>query len=228
MNLINKTRKNNGSLIAELGPVLIVLLLLVGFPLINFLGLASAAMSVNFIVNNVASQVAKSLTFNDAQQTLFSRANTLNQSGFAKFSKASPSGGYMNCGLNLFVIQTSISGSNTSLTSTANQPWTLNQIDPSHYIYQYNIVGTYNIKPFISLSNIPLISTIPGLGSPWSYTVKSKIAVEHPIGLDNGTNYVVNNGIAPLAATTMVMTQSGMGLGLPPPLPMTNPFFKNP
>ncbi len=200
---MNSSLKNKycskGSAIAEFAPALMVLFLIIIFPLINFLGMASASMSINTMVNNLAVQVSKTLSFNEALQILRTNSSSLNQSGLAKFAKSVPIGGYQNLGVDLYIVQMNISASDDdgsiAQISDANQPWNKNQINLSNYIYQYKLVGRYSLIPFICMSNIPLLNSIPGLGAPWNYTTQTLVSVEHPSGLDNGSNYVLSNGM---------------------------------
>ncbi len=200
-----RPRKVKASSVAEFGPAVMILFLVFIFPLIDFIGVITGYATVEFMTRDVASQVAKTLDFsqnagtgsatNTAIQVLYNRTIQLNNSGFASFAKAIPQAGYNNCGMDLYINQIPSTGAVSTVTSSANQPWTSGNIDPNNYLYQYEVKSYYNIGPLISMAGFPLLNKIPGIGLPIYFTSKSVMTVEHPEGLDNGNNYVNNNGM---------------------------------
>ncbi len=210
-------RNFQASAIAEFGPALIIIFLIMVFPLINFIGIMTGYATVEFMTNQVASSVAKSLNFsqnidgsvtNTALNTLTSLTSTLNGSGFAKFAVAVPVGGYQKCGMDLYIKQiNSTSGATTY--SQADQPWTNGIIDPGNNLYQYQVRSYYNVGPLISMSGFPILNKIPGIGMPIVFNCVANVTAEHPEGLDNGSNYNSNNGMV----NGMQSQSSGPGAG---------------
>jgi hypothetical protein len=50
-------------------------------------------------------------------------------------------------------------------------------------MYEYAAMGHFQIAPFISMSGIPLVNQIPGLGQPLQMNFRAVKMVEHPQGL---------------------------------------------
>lgn len=205
-----------GAAMSEFPLVLFVLFLVILFPLINLLGVAMGAVSAYLITTQAASAASSSNTFAEALTNATQAAQTMSSTGIAQFAKLKPIGGASNSGITLYVeaidagaSQVKIYGPNTPVTPPIN---------PTSTIYEYEAVGTFNVGPFMAMSGMPVLGTVPGIGVPAPMTFRSKRAVEHAEGLaGNGTLM----GTYTLGATIPANSGSIPGLGLP--LPGTTP-----
>ncbi len=195
-------RRSNGS-IAEFSPILVLGLLLL-FPLINLFGIVYGGVT-GFLVTRQASYAAANSTGYYAALTgMQQEANRLMSGGMAKFAKLKPVGGFADCGIDLFV---NTMNTTTSATSRygPNSP-APGPINISTNVYEYEAVGYFDVQPYLNLSGVPWIGSIPGVGVPMRLTFNCPRAVEHPEGLAGGDMSQIT---AALASGTL----PGVGVG---------------
>jgi hypothetical protein len=176
----HRPRRQSGST-AEFGPALLILFLFAIFPLIDLLALATGQATVFLLANEAANHSSQSNNYSDALATMQNTATQFMGNGFAAFAKLAPTGGYNNCGANLWVQQTAVS----SQQATMYGPNTgvAGNIDANANIYEYSIHARFNCGPLINLSAVPFIGSVPGLGPPATLLVCVNRAVEFPDGL---------------------------------------------
>ncbi|MGD9679910.1 MAG: hypothetical protein AB7W16_01890 [Candidatus Obscuribacterales bacterium] len=190
-----KVRSNEGAaLTAEFAPALFVFFLIVLFPLINLIGMATGASVVYFVAGQTAISAGNAASYPSALDQVQSTANTLVSSGFGQFAKLQPVGGYNGCGVDLYTTQTSVNSSNVT-TSGPNTPLAVNP-DTSNNLYSYDTVATYDVGPFVNMSAMPFIGGIPGVGKPARLTFSASRNIEHPDGL-TGIGSTVGGGGGP-------------------------------
>jgi hypothetical protein len=159
----------------------LILFLFAIFPLIDLLALATGQATVFLLANEAANHSSQSNNYSDALATMQNIANQFMGNGFAAFAKLAPTGGYNNCGANLWVQQTAVAsqkatmyGPNTGVPGS---------IDANANIYEYSVHARFNCGPLINLSAVPFIGGVPGLGPPATLLVCVNRAVEFPDGL---------------------------------------------
>lgn len=178
----HRRRPPKGSL-TELQLALVILFLLVSFPLIDLLGLATGCGTAALIAHQAATRAAATTRYDSALSAVRNEANNLLSSGFAAFAHMTPKGGFRNCGVDLYVIESNYrSGGNKSYGPNTPVSGT---IDPSTCFYECNTRACYQIGPTISLNAVPWIDQIPGLGRPATITFSANRAAEYPLGLTN-------------------------------------------
>ncbi len=174
-------RRNQVGSAAEFAPVLFVFFMMVLFPLINLIGYGTACATVSFIGTNCAQAAQNASSFGDALNSVETMSNNLLNSGFGKFANLKPVGGYKNCGVDLYLIEIDYSN-NTRVTHGPNTGL------PSNYdtakIYEYQARCNYQIAPFLNLSGVPGIGSVPIVGKPSSMAYNSCRSSEHPEGLN--------------------------------------------
>lgn len=188
-----KTRSNIGSSahMAEFAPALMVFILVVLLPLVNLLSFTTGYASVAFLGQNCAVQASNSPTYAQALTEMRNAATQMTASGIGQFAKLAPVGGYLNSGVDLYIVETDLNskavqeyGPNTKLTAPA---------DPTNKIYEFSVRTSYNVGPFLNLASIPFIGGVPLVGQPVRVTTVSHRACEH----DDALSY--SSGFAPIA-----------------------------
>lgn len=215
-----KVRSNEGAaLTAEFAPALFVFFLIILFPLINLIGMATGASVVYFVAGQTAISAGNAASYPSALDQVQSTANTLASSGFGQFAKLQPVGGYNGCGVDLYTTQTSVTSSNVT-TSGPNTPLAVNP-DTSNNLYSYDTVATYDVGPFVNMGAMPFIGGIPGVGKPARLTFNASRNIEHPDGL-TGIGSVSNppaGGSGPSAGGGGMTTPNPGGGGGPTVIP---------
>ncbi|MCA9804612.1 MAG: hypothetical protein KC777_21730 [Cyanobacteria bacterium HKST-UBA02] len=209
-----KVRSNEGAaLTAEFAPALFVFFLIVLFPLINLIGMATGASVVYFVAGQTAISAGNAASYPSALDQVQSTANTLVSSGFGQFAKLQPVGGYNGCGVDLYTTQTSVNSSNVT-TSGPNTPLAVNP-DTSNNLYSYDTIATYDVGPFVNMSAMPFIGGIPGVGKPARLTFSASRNIEHPDAL-TGIGSISNppaGGSGPGGGGGMTLPNPGGGGG---------------
>jgi hypothetical protein len=176
-----KVRTARGSALTEFGPALFIFFFFALFPLLNFIGMAIGFATVQMVAQQAATAAAASSSYTQALAAMTATENNLMNTGFAKFAKIQPVGGYSGSGCDLYVAQTDvISQAITSLGPNTPAP---SPIDPKKYIYEYQVKVNFQILPFVNMSGVPFIGSVPGLGAPASVQYAGSRAVEYPEGL---------------------------------------------
>jgi hypothetical protein len=199
-------RSQTGS-IAEFAPVLFIFFMMVLFPLINLIGYGTACATVQFIGTNCATAAQNAASYNDALSAVENMAKGLTGSGFGKFANLSPKGGYKNCGVDLYVIEIDYSNNNRQTYGPNTE---LPHAYDSSKIYEYQARCNFQINPFLNLSGVPGIGSVPIVGQPSAMASNACRSAEHPEGLSS-------IAVAP-PVTPPVVTP-------PPPPPTTGPVF---
>ncbi|MBK9142365.1 MAG: hypothetical protein IPM23_07715 [Candidatus Melainabacteria bacterium] len=215
-----QVRSNEGAaLTAEFAPALFVFFLIILFPLINLIGMATGASVVYFVAGQTAISAGNAASYASALDQVQSTANTLTSSGFGQFARLQPVGGYNGCGVDLYTTQTSVTSSNV-VTSEPNTPLAVNP-DTSNNLYSYDTVATYDVGPFVNMGAMPFIGGIPGVGRPARLTFSASRNIEHPDGL-TGIGSVSNppaGGSDPPSGGIGVTTPNPGGGGGPTVIP---------
>ena len=199
---MNAMRGRNGNMV-EFPVALFILFSFALFPLINLIGIALGAGTVGLMTVQLASRASVQQTYAQALSSMLAESQRFSRSGFANFLKVKPIGGYQNCGANLYVQATNYNAGGT-LTFGPNSAVSAS-IDPSSYVYEYSVQTTFAVGPFISMSNVPWISSVPGVGRAAQLKWSAARAVE----------YV--NGVSAASAASSVDNVPFIQLGSLPP-----------
>lgn len=178
---LQKSRTKRGSGMAEFAPSLMVFFFVMLFPLLNLMGLAMGAAVVAMISNQTVQAAANASGYTQALSSMKNCAVNLRNSGLGKFAKLTANGGYQGCGADLYVVETKLVGTTSKLygpNSTVPPP-----IDTVNNVYEYQVRISFTVVPFINMSGIPLVNTIPGVGQPTTLNWTSHSNVEYPEGL---------------------------------------------
>jgi len=185
-------RRSGSASLAEFGPALFVFFLFILFPLIDLLGIATGFATVNFIAGQAASSASVSSDYDAALSSALSKTQALAGGGFGAFAKLVPNGGYNNSGLNLWVNRTNVQNGQADVCGP--NKYCPTPVDSASYVYEYSAHVRFNVGPFINLSGMPWIGTIPGLGRPVSVLYVSQKNAEFPDGITTGTNGLGTGG----------------------------------
>jgi hypothetical protein len=196
--------RKKGSSLAEFGPVLIILVLVIILPLLNLLAFVAGYAAVASITDACASEAANSASFSDALVNLKKKAIALTDSGLGKFARVKPSGGYQNCGVDLYIATTSMAGSrsgigghfygpnsglpaqaaeaenfaeNASGTSGGNA--TGNSGGAGATIFEYTVRSNFTVGPFMDLSHVPFVGDVPLIGKGVLLSPSTSRVIEH-------------------------------------------------
>jgi hypothetical protein len=174
-------RRSQVGSIAEFAPVLFIFFMMILFPLINLIGYGTACATVGFIGTNCAQAAQNASSFGDALNAVETMSNNLLNSGFGRFANLKPVGGYKGCGVDLYLIEIDYTNNNR-VTYGPNTGL------PSNYdsakIYEYQARCNYQIMPFLNLSGVPGIGSVPIVGKPSAMAYNSCRSSEHPEGLN--------------------------------------------
>lgn len=190
---MSNRRLNTGS-IAEFPAALATLFFFFAFPLINlaFLGTASACIYLTAVQTAISASYSQ--TFESALVAVSKEANYINSSGFARLVKMKPVNGYNGTGIDLYVQATGLASG--SQMYGPNTP-VAGKVDTATNIYEYVSSATYEVSPFIDLSAIPLLDSVPGLGKPAILNMRAFRACEFPMGLSGpGASLIFAGGTA--------------------------------
>jgi len=177
-------RRSFGASIAEFGPALFFFFFIILFPLINLVAMGTGAASVYLAAKQCATKAAQQTTFANALVQAEAAAYNIESGGIGKFANLYPRGGWNSSGMDLYIIETNIN-TNVSNRRGPNSPFIATG-NPDDYIYAYEVVCTYDVGPFMNLSSIPFIGSVPGVGVPATLSYTAASNVEHPEGLRRG------------------------------------------
>lgn len=185
------TRYWRGSSIAEFGPMLVVLLICMLFPLINLFSVACGIATVHLLANNAARQSGSASSQTEALQCMSDQAKLIIQSGIGKFAHLRPVNGYQNLGVDLYIDRTQVSSTAGKITPVAsahfgpNQPYPSEEkLDKDAYVYTYCVQARMEVLPLFNFSKAPFgLSKIPAVGQPITVVHTVACNVEHPEGL---------------------------------------------
>lgn len=154
-----EVRHDSGSSLAEFGPALFILLVIVLLPLIGFFSFADGVATVYFASSASARSAASASTQANATANMQTTANNIINT-FGSFAGLNPRDA---TGLTLQVVQVPLAGG-------APAPYTP-PADTDSFLYEYQVTAKYTISPLF----------IPGGPYPVQFVTSS--AVEHPEGL---------------------------------------------
>jgi hypothetical protein len=200
---IQNVRSQKGvSELSQFPVVLYIVFLIVLFPLLNLVTLFVAGTTLYLATNDFAAKAATQVDYSSALNCMVNEAFQFQSNGLAHFVHMVPEGGYTGSGDDLYVLATNIkSGAVTS--SPADGPLT-QQIDTATSMYELQVKSTYSVSPLLSLASIPVLGTVPGLGTPVTLTFTASRPVEHPGGLQATAGGSSSSGgaVTPFARVT--------------------------
>jgi len=202
MSRVHLTRNQSGNM-SELPIALFMLLILLAFPFINLIGLATGASVAYLIAHQAATRAASHQRYDRALKEMGNEANNLLNTGFAAFAHLKPVGGFADSGADLYILATNYRSGGIK-TFGPNQPVS-EVIDPSTFLYECNVRVKYEVGPVISMAGAPFINEIPALGRPATLTFEDSRAAEYPVGLSK-TGDLANSSTGqgqPVAASTI-------------------------
>jgi hypothetical protein len=176
-----RIRSRRGSQLAEFGPVLYVFLLMILFPLINLLGYACGQATGWLIAQNCVSRAASSIDFTQAMIAVQQECTTMRTSGFGQFAQLQPQQAG-TAGINLWVDALDPTTGKVAQTYAMNTP-VPPPIDTTKYLYEYGVDLEFKQGPFLNMSGVPFIGSIPGIGQPAMVTFKLEQSAEYPAGV---------------------------------------------
>lgn len=155
-------RNRRGNL-AEMPVAMLVFFMFIVFPLLNLVFYAAAASTVAFITTQSASSAASTADYNSALTAMQNTCTSLSSSGWGAFARLQASGGYNNCGADLYIlkIQTANPSNISVIGPDTPDP---NPIDATNYIYEYRVRTNFIIAPFMNLAAVPFIGQVPMIG----------------------------------------------------------------
>jgi hypothetical protein len=169
-----------GANIAEFAPAIIVFFLVILFPLIDFIGVATGYATCYFATRQAASAAGIASTFTVAKNSAVANLQKIQQDGFGKFARIDPIGGLSNTGGHIWLVRTGLTSMKTEfLGPDAFMP---DGPDLLQYIYEYRVTTRQRVGPLVPLP-IGLIADVPGLSSPFLVSITCCAQAEHPEGL---------------------------------------------
>lgn len=195
-------RRPSGNL-AEFPPVLIALFILIIFPFINLLGVAVGLASIALTTMQCATRAAAQPTYRDALTACAQEATQCRGTGFMRLLNVQPTGGYQNCGIDLFIRATNYVSNNNVVygPNSALPP----PVKSNEFVYEYTAHSMYQVHPWINMSGVPFVNQVPGLGQPVPLSFDVHRAPENLAGLivgpdGNGSGVQVGFDAPPLIA----------------------------
>lgn len=163
------------------------------FPVINLVSLTCGAVGACLITRQASIVAAGSTSFASAKSGVSSEAANLLKTCFA-FAGLKPVGGIDNNGIDLFINKTSMLDDSVEVYGP-NTP-VPGMIDLADGVYEYEAISTFDVMPYVNLSSLPFLGTVPGVGCPVRLRFQNVRACEHPEGLSGaGTLYATLAGV---------------------------------
>jgi len=136
--------------------------------------------TVALLTRNAAAAASTSPTYGQALTAAQASVTNDLSGGFGKFSKLTANGGINNSGVDLYVVATNLSGG-------ANQVYGPNvpppSVDTTNFIYEYRASSSFTLPPFVNMSNVPFIGSVPVVGAAVPFNFVAERAVEDVSGL---------------------------------------------
>ncbi|MDZ4835220.1 MAG: hypothetical protein SGJ27_15695 [Candidatus Melainabacteria bacterium] len=184
--LLLKHRKRNqvgsGASTAEFAPALVIFFLVVLFPLINLIMFTTGYATGYLCAKQCASRASTQNTYTEALTVVQQEAATFVASGFGAFTKLVPVGGAAGSGIDLYVVSVPYGGG-TATSWPKNTPMPA-VATPDTNTYEYKVEANFNVGPFMNMSMLPFIGSVPGLGPPARLTFVATGSAEFPEGLN--------------------------------------------
>jgi len=176
----SKRRRTSSGNMSEFATCLLVFFLFALFPLINLIFFAANCGTVAMITRNAAASAATSSTYGKALASAQLSVTTDLSGGFGKFSKLTANGGMNNSGVDLYVVATSLTGGSNQVYGPNVPP---PSIDTNSFIYEYRASASFTLQPFVNMSSVPFIGSVPVVGAAVPFNYVSERAVEDVAGL---------------------------------------------
>ncbi|MBU6453025.1 MAG: hypothetical protein KGS72_14670 [Cyanobacteria bacterium REEB67] len=164
-------------------------------PLVNLLAFAAGYAAVASITDACASEAANSASFSDALSNLKKKAIALTDSGLGKFARVKACGGYENCGVDLYIATTNMSGPksgtgghfygpNTGLPAQAAEAENAagnaaGSAGAGATIFEYTVRSNFTVGPFMDLSHVPFVGDVPLIGKGVLLSPSTSRVIEH-------------------------------------------------
>lgn len=173
-------RRRRGANIAEFAPAIIIFFLVILFPLIDLIGVATGYATCYFATRQAASAAGISSSYYGARDSAVNNLKKIQDEGFGKFARIAPIGGLSNTGVHIWLVRTGL----TNMKSEFLGPDKAMPDGPDllQYIYEYRITTRQRVGPLVPLP-IGLIADVPGLTSPFPVSITCCAQAEHPEGL---------------------------------------------
>ena len=172
-----RVRRTARGALADLGPTLWVLFLLLTFPLLD---LACVAIRYTFAMSasRDAAQAASTA------KTFFSNLSSSELSAVNAADSQATTDAAAFTGVQLVSVNTNlvITNLNTSIVTRQTTPLT-SPADTSNYLYQIEVVVTAKVYPLLTYQD-KMFGTIPGLTGPAQFVVASTQMTENPSGMN--------------------------------------------
>lgn len=161
-------------------------LVLVVFFLIDLIALVTGYAILHLASRQASFKAATADNLPVALAEMQSITSQIAQSGFGKFARLRPIGGFNNSGTELFINVTSVStGATTQIGPNSGIP---RPVDSDVNVYECAARLNFEVGPLVSFGGVPLLKDIPGCGKPAPVSVVTNIALEHPERLAVGGN----------------------------------------
>jgi hypothetical protein len=194
----HKLRGNSGN-IAEFPLAMYCFLLVVVFPMIDLVGLATGFATIYLSTNECATRAANQRRYADSLDGMEQTAQQFLKTGMADFARMKPIGGYSNCGAALY-IDASNYRTNSLQSYGPNTP-VPPPIDLSNFLYECRVNSSFEVGPTIDLSFLPGLGSVPGLGKPAILNMSASKQAEYPIGLEGAAQQPSNGSVPPFDTT---------------------------
>jgi hypothetical protein len=160
--------------------------LIILMPLLDVVSVFVAGATQYLATNDFAAKAATQPSYSSALNTVANEAYQFQSNGLAQFVQMVPEGGYTGCGDDLYVLVTDLANG-TVTSSAADQP--IGQtINTQTNMYEISVKSVYSVAPLVSLAAVPILGDIPGLGKSVTLSFSANRPVEHPGGLQTGSN----------------------------------------
>jgi hypothetical protein len=183
----NRNRHRHGASLAEFGPALFILFVVILVPALNLITWGCCMATAIFITSQSAKAAAVSEDYDSALSSATATATNLSNSYFGKLAHLKPVEGHNDSGVDLYIVATNILTNKTSIFGP-NLPLA-GLVDTTNNVYEYQVQTKYEISPFLNLTKAPVVNNIPILSKPTILAFTSQQSAEYPNGLvGNGTN----------------------------------------
>lgn len=181
-------RSRRGANIAEFGPVLFVIVILIFVPLADLITYLCGVSTAQLAVTEGSRAASTADNPTEALKAMEKAVNNVAASGMGSFTKLKGQQGFNGTGCSLSIHITSALNGSSQIFNVPGQFPLPEEFRPetktnkSDLIYQYQLEGNFVISPLIDMSAIPFLQ-VPML-SPTSVTYTAEHAIENLQGLN--------------------------------------------
>lgn len=200
----NTVARSKRGHMAEFPLTLGVVFLIMLFPLINLVSFVCGTATLYLCAHQASHQAACATSFPFALSGAVNQCLAVSQSGLGQFAKIVPVGGMAGSGMNLFLYAVNYQNG-SSVVYGPNSPLAP-PIDTATNIYEVEARVSADVGPFLNLSGVPFVGTIPLVGKPARVSFVNRAAVEHPEQLSGSPIATL------LAPAPQIPTGSGQSL----------------